>query len=160
MFKSNFRKMGIIALALALFCVSAFSQDKGFDITRMDNSAEACTDFFQYANGTWLKETEIPAAYSRWGSFNVLAENNRDILKEVLENASKEKAANGSDAQLIGSFYSACMDEAAIEKAGIKPLKPYFKQIKKIKNVEDLQRQIALMHNMGIARSFQIWRRF
>ena len=56
--------------------------------------------------------------------------------------------------QLIGDYYSSCMDEAAIEKAGIKPLKPYFKQIDKIKTVQDLERQIAMMHNLGIPALF------
>ena len=129
---------------------STLAQSTGFDITRMDTSAEACTDFFQYANGTWLKNTEIPAAYSRWGSFNILGENNNAILKDILENASKTGGAAGSDPQLIGDFYASCMDEAAIERAGIAPLKPYFKQIDNIGSVKDLQRQIAAMHNMGI----------
>ena len=143
-----------VLMMLFAFCVTTFAQDKGFDITRMDNSAEACTDFFQYANGTWLKNTEIPAAYSRWGTFNILAENNRDILKEVVEKASKTKAAKGSDTQLIGDFYTSCMDEAAIEKAGAKPLDPYFKKIDKIKTKEDLVKLIAEMHNMGVPGLF------
>ena len=153
MIKNKFRLIGISLILFAL-CVSAFAQNKGFDLTRMDNSAEACTDFFQYANGTWLKNTEIPAAYSRWGSFNVLAENNRDILKKVVDEAAKMKAKKGSDTQLIGDFYSSCMDEAAIEKAGAKPLNPYFKQIDKIKTKQDLLNQIAMMHNMGIPALF------
>ena len=59
---------------------SATAQTAAFDVTRMDDSVEACTDFFQYANGSWVKKTEIPAAYSRWGSFNILAENNNNAL--------------------------------------------------------------------------------
>ena len=57
--------------ALSFACVAALAQTKGFDTSRMDTSVEACTDFFEYANGTWLKNTEIPAAYSRWGTFNI-----------------------------------------------------------------------------------------
>ncbi len=147
--KLNFRFL-IGAALLFVVGSSVFAQNKGFDVTRMDKTVDACTDFFQYANGTWLKNTEIPAAYSRWGSFNILGENNNDILKTVLETASKTKAANGTDAQLIGDYYASCMDEAAIEKAGVKPLKPYFKQIDEIKDTKGLQSQIALMHNSGI----------
>lgn len=144
----------LFALFLITGAMPAKAQTKAFDTSRMDTSVEACTDFFQYANGTWLKNTEIPAAYPRWGTFNILADNNRDILKTVLEQAAATKAAPGSDAQLIGDFYSSCMDEAAIEKAGVRPLKPFFKQIDKIKTIEDLQRQIALMHNMGVPALF------
>lgn len=152
---SIFKLRSVTILSLLLTLSSFVSaQNKGFDLTRMDNKVEACTDFFQYANGTWLKNTEIPASESRWGTFNILGDNNNAILKDILENASKSKSAAGSDPQLIGDFYSSCMDEAAIEKAGAKPLQPYFKQIDKIKTVEELQNQIALMHNSGFPAVF------
>ena len=145
----NFRLTVVVTVLLSIW-TSAFAQNKGFDTSRMDKSVEACTDFFQYSNGTWLKNTEIPAAYSRWGSFNILGENNNAVLKSVLETAAKTKAASGTDTQLIGDYFTSCMDEAAIEKAGVKPLNRYFKQIDLIKTTADLQRQIAVMHNMGV----------
>ncbi|HEX8250801.1 MAG TPA: M13 family metallopeptidase [Pyrinomonadaceae bacterium] len=137
-------------------CAMTFAQSsRGFDTSRMDTSVEACTDFFQYANGTWLKNTEIPASQSRWGTFNILSDNNNTLLREVLESAAKANAApQGSDTQLIGDFYASCMDEAAIEKAGATALEPFFRQIDKIKTVDDLQRQIALMHNSGLPALF------
>jgi putative endopeptidase len=131
-------------------CAVSMAQSKAFDTSRMDTSADACTDFFQYANGNWIKNTEIPPAYSRWGTFNILADNNYAMLKDVLENAAKTKSPDGSDTQLIGDFYASCMDEATIEKAGVKPLKPYFKQIDKIKTTQDLQKQIAAFHSAGV----------
>ncbi len=149
----SFRFMTALLVLLSV-CAAAMAQTKGFDTSRMDSSVEACTDFFEYANGTWLKNTEIPAAYSRWGTFNILAENNRDILKNVLETASKTKGAPGSDSQLIGDFYTSCLDEAAIEKAGATPLKPYFKRIDKIKTKEDIIRYVASAHNMGTSALF------
>ncbi len=149
MFKYTARFAAALTVLFSV-CWSASAQTAAFDVTRIDNSAEACTDFFQFANGEWIKKTEIPAAYSRWGSFNILAENNNNALKEILEANAKTKAAPGSSEQLIGDFFASCMDEAAIEKAGATPLNPYFKQIDKIKNARDLQRQIAMMHNAGI----------
>src|SRR5829696_642852 len=98
-------------------CAATLAQSKGFDTSRMDTSVSACTDFFQYANGTWLKNTEIPASQSSWGTFNMLRDNNTAILREILEDAAKVNAPKGSNTQLIGDFYAACMDEAAIEKA-------------------------------------------
>lgn len=139
---------------IVLFAVSANAQNKGFDTSRMDKSVEACTDFFEYANGTWLKNTQIPTTESRWGTFNILGDNNNSILKQILEEASKTRAAANTDTQLIGDFYGSCMDEAAIEKAGVKPIKPYFKAIDKIKTVEDLVRQIATMHGAGLPAVF------
>ena len=145
------------AVALMLFAFvssSVTAQTVAFDVTRIDKSADACNDFFQYANGEWVKRTDIPAAYSRWGSFNILAENNNNALKEILEATAKTNAAPGSNDQLIGDYFASCMDESAIEKMGAKPLDPIFKQIAKIKNDKDLQNQIAMMHAMGIPAVF------
>ena len=148
------------AAALALFSIAAatFAQSKGFDTSRMDTSVEACSDFYQYANGTWLKNTKIPAEYPSWGSFTIVYENNQNILKQVVENAAKQtNAPKGSDAQLVGDYYTSCMDEAAIEKAGTKPLKPYFKEVKKIKNINDVQRELAMFHNRGFGGVFSFY---
>lgn len=148
-----FRFTAALAVSVSL-SVGTFAQSKAFDINRMDASTEACTDFFQYANGGWLKNTQIPASESRWGTFNILGDSNTAILRGVLDNAAKTKAAAGSDTQLIGDFYASCMDEAAIEKAGAAPLKPYLKQIDGIKTAKDLQKQLAVMHSQGIPALF------
>src|SRR5689334_12591723 len=60
-----------------------------FDTTNMDKSVKPSDDFFMYANGDWIKRTEIPPEYSRWGSFNQLIEKNNDALHEIAEKASK-----------------------------------------------------------------------
>jgi putative endopeptidase len=148
-----FRFTAALAVTVSL-SLGTMAQSKAFDPTRIDSSAEACTDFFQYANGSWVKNTQIPAAYSRWGTFNILADNNQNILKDVLDKAETEKAAPGSSAQMIGDYYASCMDEAAIEKAGAKPLDPYFKQINAIKDVKGLDKQIAMMHAAGMPALF------
>src|SRR3977135_4428638 len=92
------------ALVMSFSVVSTFGQtSRGYDPANMDKNTSACTDFYQFANGTWLKNTEIPAAYSSWGAFNILAENNRKSLHEILEEAAKNtKAVKGSNEQKIG----------------------------------------------------------
>ena len=142
---------GIIASTM-LF--QALAQTKPFDVGRMDKTASPCNDFFQYVNGTWVKNTQIPASESRWGSFNELIENNNKLLRQILEEDAKSENKTGSDAQLIGDFYSACMDEASIEKAGTKPVDPFFKQIASIKDSASLQREIAALHNAGLPSLF------
>lgn len=148
-----FRFTAALTVTLSL-SLGTMAQSKAFDTSRMDTSVEACTDFFQYANGGWLKNTEIPAAESRWGTFNILGDSNTSILKEILDNSAKTKAAAGTDTQLIGDFYATCMDEAAIEKAGVSPLNDYFKQIDSINDAKSLQKQIAVMHSQGIPAVF------
>ena len=92
------------ALLLAISLMTVFGQTRrGYDMSSMDKNTSACTDFYQYANGIWLKNTEIPAAYPSWGAFNVLAENNRKALHEILEEAAKKTTATkGSNEQKIG----------------------------------------------------------
>jgi putative endopeptidase len=144
----SFRHISAFAFIVAL-CFTTFAQSSGFDPARMDRTVEACEDFFQYANGSWLRNTQIPASEARWGTFNILADSNNSILKQILDNAAKNGGRSGSDAQMIGDFYSTCMDEAAIEKAGIDPIKPLLKNIDDAKSLKDLQEQIAEMHNAG-----------
>ncbi|MEO8573808.1 MAG: M13 family metallopeptidase [Pyrinomonadaceae bacterium] len=150
----TFFQFATTALVLVSLWSSMLAQSKGFDTGRMDKSSDACNDFFQYANGTWLRSTEIPASESRWGTFNILADNNNSLLRNILETSAKTKAAQGSDAQLIGDFYSSCMDEAAINKAGMKPIKPFLSDIDKIKTVADLEKEIAALHDAGLPAVF------
>ncbi len=148
-----FRVITLFALILS-FSLFAAAQNKGFDVKNLDRSVEACTDFFQFANGNWIKNTEIPGTESRWGSFNILAENNRNILKTVLDRASESSGEPGTDSQLIGDFYFSCMDEDAIEAAGKKPVMPYLNEIDRIRNRKGIQDHIARMHNIGIPALF------
>ncbi len=150
---SLFRSMAAMGIALSI-CTSAFAQSSGFDTARMDKSTDACEDFFQYANGTWLKNTQIPPTESRWGTFNMLADSNNALLKDVLEKAAREKAKPGSNTQMIGDLYETCMNEDAIEKSGLEPLKPFLAQIDALKTHDDVLKQIARMHNAGLPAVF------
>ena len=105
----SFRFFATLAVMLSLWSVT-LAQSSGFDTSRMDRSAEACDDFFQFANGTWLKNTEIPAAFSSWGTFQSLRDSNNAILKEILDSAATSKVKTGTDTQMIGDFYTTCMD--------------------------------------------------
>src|SRR5215208_5709410 len=154
----NFRAATAALVACGLgFAALAQTGNKGrgFDKARMDETVSACTDFFQYANGNWLKTTEIPGAYSSWGSFNILAENNRKTLHEILEESAKNaKARAGSNEQKVGDFYATCMDEAKREAEGAKPLAPYLARIDKVKDLKGLQGEITYFHRTGLPALF------
>src|SRR6185436_20584331 len=154
--KHSQKSLVAFALLLAISLTAVFGQTgRGYDPANMDKTTAACTDFYQYANGAWLKNTQIPAAYSSWGAFNVLAENNRKTLHDILEEAAKNtKAAKGSNEQKIGDFYASCLDEAKREAEGMKPLVPELARIDKIQNINDVQSQIAYMHRHGIPTLF------
>lgn len=148
-----FRFLTAFVVLLSIY-TSAIAQSSGFDTSRMDRSADACDDFFQFANGSWIKNTQIPPSESSWGTFNMLRDSNSSLLKDVLEKAAKTNAKQGSDTQMIGDFYATCMDEAAIEKSGIEPIDKYLKSIAQIKTPAELQRQIARLHNLGLPAVF------
>ena len=153
----NIRKYHFVFVlgAIASLWTTTLAQSSGFDTSRMNRSADACNDFFEFANGTWVKNTEIPPSQASWGSFSILAESNRDVLHTILDNAAETKAAKGSNMQLIGDFYASCMDEPAIERAGITPLQPYLKRIAGIKTSRDLPAAVAWMHKNGIPGIFR-----
>ncbi|MFN2502550.1 MAG: M13 family peptidase, partial [Pyrinomonadaceae bacterium] len=150
-----FRSVVAAVMVLSVWS-TVLAQSSGFDTTRMDRSAEACDDFFQFANGTWIKNTEIPPSQSRWGSFNILSESNRDVLHEILDKAVRQKARAGTNLQLIGDFYASCMDEAAIERAGARPIQPFLAEIQKMRSIGDLRSEIAELHNLGIPALFRL----
>src|SRR2546421_11066343 len=103
---------GLLLALSAAIGTTAFGQaGRGYDLASMDKNTSACTDFYQYSNGTWLKNTEVPAAYSSWGSFNVLAENNRKTLHDILEEgARKTNGFMASKEQKMGGVYASLAD--------------------------------------------------
>lgn len=152
--RSTLKRYFVALFVFATLTSSAFGQT-AFDISRMDRNAEACEDFFQFANGTWVKNTEVPASQARWGTFNILGDRNGDILHDILDKAVTEKAAKGSNVQLIGDYYSACMDENAIEANGIKPIESVLKRIDDLKTSADVAKEIAELHNQGFPALFR-----
>jgi putative endopeptidase len=141
----------IVSLSLVVaFSVTATFGQAHFDVAGMDTSAAACNDFYQYANGGWLKANPIPAAYPAWGVANVLNEKNRDVLHEILEAAAKNSAAKkGSNEQKVGDYYASCMDEAKIETEGLKPIQAELDLVNKVTDQKSLQTEIAHLHSLG-----------
>ena len=127
----------------------------GFDLANLDRSISPCDDFFHFAAGGWIKNNPIPPAYSRWGSFTILHNNNEDVLHGILEEASKDKNATaGSNWQKVGDFYASCMNESQIESAGLKPLDAEFKRIADVKDIVTLQAEIARLQRTGVNAIF------
>lgn len=113
----------------------------------MDPTADPRKDFYQYANGGWLKQIEIPADKSRWGAFDMLGENNWRRVRGILEEAAAKPGAPGSVTQQVGDFYASATDEAAINARGLQPLALQLAAIEAIANLDDLARYVADAHN-------------
>ncbi len=156
----RFAKSGLVTTLLSLtLSASVLAQQgsggRGFDTASLDKSAQACQDFNQFANGGWIANNPVPAAYPSWGRFNELSERNRDTLHQILEDSAKNtKAVKGSNEQKIGDYYASCMAEDKVEAAGLKPLQPQLARLAALKDAKGLQAAIADLHTSGVAVAF------
>jgi len=122
----------------------------GIDLSLMDTSVSPKDDFFNFVNGTWLKNTEIPADRTRWGSFDELRKKTDADALAILAEASKNpKYKSDTDQGKAINLYKSIMDTVARNKAGIKPLLPYLTKINAVKNVSDLQNLMIQMASKG-----------
>src|SRR5882672_6044391 len=146
------------ALLLSLAVATIFGQStSSFDLANLDMNTQACTDFYQYATGGWLAQNPIPAAFPTWGVDSVLSEQNRDMLRTILEAAAQNTSATkGSSEQKVGDFYASCMNEEKIEADGIAPLAAEMARIDKIKDQRNLQEEIAHLHASDVNALFLV----
>jgi predicted metalloendopeptidase len=123
-------------------------------LSTMDPSADPCQDFYRYACGTWLDTTELPPDRPRWArSFTVVRERNKEVQRELIEAAAADPSS-GDAATLVGTYYGACMDEEAVEKAGVEPLKPFFERIDTAEDTESLFGVAGELFRQGITPFF------
>jgi putative endopeptidase len=129
---------GAALAAVLLVAANAAPGAGGIDLDGIDHAVKPGDDFFAYANGAWLKKAEIPADRASTGPGDVLIEKTREQVRGLIQDAAKANPPQGSDAQKVGDFYASYLDEAAIEKKGIAPLKPEMARIDAIKDGKSL----------------------
>ncbi|MDG2525177.1 M13 family metallopeptidase [Stenotrophomonas sp. HITSZ_GD] len=114
----------------------------GFDAAGMDRSVAAGDDFFRFANGTWVKTTEIPADRSSYNSFTRIVVDTEQHTRDIIEGASANDRATGEEKK-IGDYYAAFMDEAGIEAKGVAPVQPTLDAIAQIEDKQALARELG-----------------
>jgi putative endopeptidase len=140
----------ILLLAVAFYSC----QEKGKDYSQVkeddflvqyiDSSVKPGDDFFRFATGKWMKENPIPASERRWGIANLVRNTIYDQIREINDEAAKQTdSPKGSNAQLIGDFWSTGMDSVKINQQGLEPLQPQFDKIDAIQTTDDLMNVIA-----------------
>ncbi len=120
----------------------------------MDHSANPCTDFFNYANGTWLTSTSIPPDSPGTSTMDEITERNLLALKKIAELAANKTSVPGTAEAIIGAYYFSGMDESAIETAGATPIADGIAQINAINDHSQLMTTIAALHKMGATPLF------
>jgi len=152
----NRHLLSTLALSIAAAFANAAEPISGIDTQYIDNSVRAQDDFFTHLNGQWLKTTEIPADKSRWGSFNKLADDTKPQLRGIIEDLQKQKGLKG-DEQKIAALYTSYMYEAALEKAGIKPLAGELSRVRSLKDSKGLPALIAHFNKIGVAAPYGVF---
>jgi putative endopeptidase len=129
--------------------------DVGLDATALDRTADPCQDFYQYSCGGWLARNEIPADRVRWGRNIEVAERNQSALRSILERASSQPSSDPA-LRAVGTFYGACMDEAAREAAGTRGVDPLLTRVRSVHGLPSLIAAVAELHRHGIFPIFVI----
>jgi putative endopeptidase len=112
------------------------------DVTAMDKSVDPCIDFYEYSCGGWKKANPIPPDRTSWGRYGQLYEDNLVLLRSILERAAAAKNRDAVD-QKIGDFYGSCVDEAAVNRHGLTPIKPELDAIASVKSMHELAPVVA-----------------
>ena len=158
-----FRITFVLTLVLASAAVSAQNASTVsttvhppvLDVTSIDSSVDPCTDFFAYSCGGWLKKNPIPPDKTSWSAAWKLQDDNKALLRGILEEAAAGGASRDPVKQKIGDYYAACMDEKTVEAAGANPLQAGLERISGMHSRRDLARVAAGMLGQGVLFDFQ-----
>ena len=117
-----------------------------FDVSIVDSALDPCEDFYKYVCSKWQAANPIPADQGAWGTGSGLWYWNEDILRQAMQKAAQPTSSRTDYEQEIGDYWAACMDEAGIEAAGARDLKPELDRINRMKNKSELADQVAHQH--------------
>jgi putative endopeptidase len=122
---------------------------KGITLSNMDTTAVPGNDFYQYADGGWMKANPLKPEFSRYGTFDELREQSKEQVKELINELSQKSNAQGSVAQKIGDLYSLAMDSNRLNTEGAAPILPYLEKVKALTDKSQLTATLAGMFHDG-----------
>ncbi len=128
----------------------------GIDHQYFDQNVKGNDDFYQHVNGGWLKNTEIPADKSRWGTFDILHEESLKQLHDIVDELSKQQLVEGSSEQKVASLYANFMDEKSIEALGIQPIQAEITNVDALKSKKDIAQLAAHFSRIGVTSPFDV----
>ena len=147
----------VLLLAASAFALCQPAATRGVESTDINRSVDPCIDFYEFSNGAWRASNPIPPSMQRWSRRWAAGESSKDKLKGILEDDAAQKGLQpGTVRQQVGDFYAACMDEKAVNRAGIKPIRPYLEEIDALHNSADVQKLIIKFHAMALFVPFGV----
>ncbi len=149
-------------LPLAALCMMVASCDNGgqnqltsgLHLENFDTTVTPGTDFYQYATGGWQKNNPLPAAYSRFGSFDKLSEDNNVRIRGIVEELAAQENPEGSVAQKIGTLYNVVMDSVKLNNDGYEPIKADLEDINNFTDRKSLYKKLAQLSQIGVRTYF------
>lgn len=150
-----------LALLVLMGASAAFAQDQpltalpytpGLEPKFMDRSADPCADFYKFSCGGWIAQNPIPPDQASWNVYAKLADENQRFLWGILQAAAKPGAQRSPNEQKIGDLFGACMNESAIENAGIKPIEDDLAEVAGLPRIDSIAAYIAEQHGGGVGR--------
>ena len=141
--------------------VNGFGQSaavKGIDSAYLYLKADPCADFYEFANGTWRAQHPIPKSMDRWSRRWEAGEVNKDQLRVILDRLQSEGGQpKGTPSQLTRDFYHACIDQTAVDRAGLAPLEPLLARVAAIRDLAGLQAALVNLHGLGVQVPFYLY---
>jgi putative endopeptidase len=145
------------SVSLAVIALGLGAAPKGIEVDDLDRAADPCTDFYAYTSGSWRATHPIPAGKQRWSRQIAAREANRLQLTALLEDlAARAGRPPGSGEQQLGDHFAACMDEAAIDAAGVTPLAPLLADIARIRDRAGVENAVRRLHELGVHVPFEV----
>lgn len=151
--------MAVLALAVAAGCDSKKEavMTSGIDLTNLDTTAVQGADFYQYACGGWMKKHPLTNEYSRFGSFDMLAENNREQLKGLIVEIAAGQNVQGTIGQKIGDIYKLAMDSVKLNADGVTPIQADLEKIASVKDKSEIVPLMAELAHSGVFPYFSFY---
>jgi putative endopeptidase len=147
--------LGAASLSIAQTSAPSSKSNVRFSADMLDKSIAPCTDFYAYACSKWQADNPIPSDRPAWGRFNELQDRGENIVRGILEKYSKDDPKRSPIEQKIGDYYYSCMAEAAVEKAGSKPLQPMLDTVASLKSKDEFAKEAIALHRDGIGAFFE-----
>ena len=146
-----------MAALATVACTNNKSMESGIKLENLDTTAVAGDDFFRYACGGWMDSHPLTDEYSRFGSFDKLAEDNREQLRTLITGIAEAENAPGTVAQKIGDLYNMAMDSTARNERGIAPIQPVMDRIAALKKNSEVMPLVAELSRQGMGGFFHVY---